>query len=111
MLVAQQQCTCGHAVHRTVVLRVCSLYQGTVKMVNAQQQCSCHFVGPVRLGQHPDTKEDIVLRQGRYGPYLQLGTKDSPSAVHQVVPKGTRRLANKKAVTKPKHTARTAALK
>ncbi len=80
-------------------------------MLVAQQQCSCQFVGPVRLGQHPDTKEDIVLRQGRYGPYLQLGTKDSPSAVHQVVPKGTRRLANKKAVAKPKRTARTAALK
>ena len=79
-------------------------------MVNAQQQCSCQFVGPVRLGQHPDTNEDIVLRQGRYGPYLQLGTKDSPSAVQQVV-KGIRRLANKRAVTKPKRTARTAALK
>ncbi len=54
-------------------------------MVNAQQQCGVKLAGPVRLGQHPDTNEDIVLRQGRYGPYLQLGTKDSPSAGDQEV--------------------------
>ncbi|KAL0040585.1 hypothetical protein WJX77_011670 [Trebouxia sp. C0004] len=66
--------------------------------------------GPVSLGRHPDTNEDIFVRQGRYGPYLQLGTMDSPSAVRQVA-KGIRRSANKKAVTKLQRTARTGALK
>ena len=103
--------TCGHAVYRIVMFRVCRLYRIRVQ---SNGQCTtamrCRFAGPVRLGQHPDTNEDIVVRQGRYGPYLQLGTKDSPSAVQQV-PKGTRRPANNRAATNPKRTARTSALK
>lgn len=66
--------------------------------------------GPVSLGQHPDTGEDIVLRQGRFGPYLQLGTDDSPSAVRKPQ-KGTRRVTAKKTAAKAKLTAKTAALK
>ena len=66
--------------------------------------------GPVTLGQHPVTGEDIVLRQGRYGAYLQLGTDDSPSAVRRPQ-KGSRRVAAKKTAAKPKLTAKTATLK
>ena len=32
--------------------------------------------GPVVLGKHPDTGEDITVRKGPYGPYIQLGEQD-----------------------------------
>ena len=58
----------------------------------------------VELASSSDALEDIVLRQGCFGPYLQLGTRDSLNAVQQVL-KGTRRSANKRAAAKPKCTA------
>lgn len=32
--------------------------------------------GPKVLGQHPDTGEDVSIRKGPYGPYIQLGEQD-----------------------------------
>ncbi|MEM1102911.1 MAG: type I DNA topoisomerase, partial [Pseudomonadota bacterium] len=35
--------------------------------------------GPKVLGQHPDTGEDVSLRSGRFGPYVQLGEAEKGS--------------------------------
>ena len=32
--------------------------------------------GPVVLGKHPDNGEDVTIRKGPYGPYIQLGEQD-----------------------------------
>ena len=37
--------------------------------------------GPMLLGMHPHTGEKVMLFQGRFGPYLQLGDKESASAI------------------------------
>jgi DNA topoisomerase-1 len=42
--------------------------------------------GDTVLGQHPDTNEIITLRQGPYGPYVQLGDGEKPKRVS--LPKG-----------------------
>ncbi|CAM9633486.1 unnamed protein product [Scytosiphon promiscuus] len=34
------------------------------------------------LGQHPDTGEDIRIRMGRYGPYLECGDKQASAFAH-----------------------------
>ena len=40
--------------------------------------------GPVSLGWHPETHEKVLLCQGRFGPYLQLGDNNTASAVRKV---------------------------
>lgn len=50
--------------------------------------------GPVLIGHHPETEEQILLRTGRFGPFLQVGTDKTASAV-QVVPRVTKRKASK----------------
>ncbi len=42
---------------------------------------------PVELGAFPDTGEMITLRNGRFGPYVQLGEGDKPKRAS--IPKGT----------------------
>jgi len=42
---------------------------------------------PVELGQFPSTGEMITLRNGRFGPYVQLGEGDKPKRAS--IPKGT----------------------
>jgi DNA topoisomerase I len=42
---------------------------------------------PKALGLFPDTGEEISLRTGRFGPYVQLGTGDKPK--RSSIPKGT----------------------
>jgi DNA topoisomerase-1 len=41
--------------------------------------------GPTILGQHPDTGEDISLRSGRFGPYVQIG--EGKEATRASIPK------------------------
>jgi topoisomerase IA-like protein len=82
------------------------LYEGAAQVLNQAE--SIRRACEVELASIPNALEDIVLRQGCFGPYLQLGTKNSPSAVQQV-PKGTRRSANK--TIKPTRTVTMAALK
>ncbi|KAL3144457.1 hypothetical protein ABBQ32_004201 [Trebouxia sp. C0010 RCD-2024] len=67
--------------------------------------------GPVLLGQHPRTMEDILLRVGPYGPYLQVGTPQSASAV-EVPPKAGKLARGKKpkSNSKPKTRARMVAV-
>ena len=42
--------------------------------------------GEVPIGIHPTTKEDIYVREGRFGTYIQLGTSDKPK--RSSLPKG-----------------------
>lgn len=44
--------------------------------------------GPVRLlGTHPDTNAEIFVRQGPYGPYIQMGLENDPSMRRVPLPK------------------------
>lgn len=44
--------------------------------------------GPVRLlGTHPDTHAEIFVRQGPYGPYIQMGLENDPSMRRVPLPK------------------------
>ena len=43
--------------------------------------------GPKVLGQDPQTGLDVTVRDGRYGPYVQLGEGEKPK--RQTLPKGT----------------------
>lgn len=47
--------------------------------------------GPVSIGTHPETGEEIFCLTGRYGPYVQLGelTDDNPKPKRASVPRGT----------------------
>jgi DNA topoisomerase-1 len=47
--------------------------------------------GPVSIGTHPETGEQIFCLTGRYGPYVQLGelTDDNPKPKRASVPRGT----------------------
>jgi DNA topoisomerase-1 len=56
----------------------------TELMENAKQ-------GPVSIGTHPETGEQIFCLTGRYGPYVQLGelTDDNPKPKRASVPRGT----------------------
>jgi len=47
--------------------------------------------GPVSIGVHPETGEQIFCLTGRYGPYVQLGelTDDNPKPKRASVPRGT----------------------
>jgi DNA topoisomerase-1 len=47
--------------------------------------------GPVSIGKHPETGEEIFCLTGRYGPYVQLGelTDDNPKPKRASVPRGT----------------------
>ena len=38
------------------------------------------------LGQHPETGEDVIVKAGRFGPYVQLGNGDAPRRTS--IPKG-----------------------
>ena len=38
------------------------------------------------LGQHPETGEDVIVKAGRFGPYVQLGEEDKPRRTS--IPKG-----------------------
>ena len=42
--------------------------------------------GVKSLGRHPETDEEVTLRDGRFGPYLQLGEGEKPKRVS--IPKG-----------------------
>jgi len=46
--------------------------------------------GPVPIGKHPKTKENIYCLVGRYGPYFQLGevTEENPKPKRASLPKG-----------------------
>lgn len=41
--------------------------------------------GPLSLGLHPITQEEVCLTKGRYGFYVQLGDSNSPSALRKEV--------------------------
>jgi DNA topoisomerase-1 len=47
--------------------------------------------GPLSIGTHPETGEEIFCLTGRYGPYVQLGelTDDNPKPKRASVPRGT----------------------
>ena len=51
--------------------------------------------GPKLLGQHPQTGEEVLLRTGRYGPFLQVGTDKTASAV-QAAPRASKLKASNK---------------
>jgi DNA topoisomerase-1 len=46
--------------------------------------------GPLSIGVHPETGEEIFCLTGRYGPYVQLGelTDDNPKPKRASVPRG-----------------------
>lgn len=69
--------------------------------------------GPVLLGHHPTTMEDILLRVGPYGPYLQVGTPQSASAVLAPPKVGNLARSKKKpkSNSKPKMRARMVAIR
>jgi len=48
--------------------------------------------GPRVLGQDPETGLDVTLRDGRFGPYVQLGDGDKPK--RQTLPKVFRRISS-----------------
>ena len=66
--------------------------------------------GPKLLGQHPQTGEEVLLRTGRFGPFLQVGTDKTASAV-QAVPRASKLKASKKKPAKSVAKARMVSLK
>ena len=65
--------------------------------------------GPKLLGHHPQTGEEVVLRTGRFGPFLQVGTDKTASAV-QAVPPASKKKASKKKSAKSVTKARMVSL-
>ena len=66
--------------------------------------------GPKLLGHHPQTGEEVLLRTGRYGFFLQVGTDKTASAV-QAMPRASKLKASKKKPAKSVAKARMVSLK
>lgn len=66
-------------------------------MVHDEENLSSLFAGPKLLGQHPQTGEEVLLRTGRYGPFLQVGTDKTASAVQAVSRAGKLKASKKPA--------------
>ena len=83
--------------------------EAPVLMPNGIQSSSLS-AGPKLLGHHPQTDEEVLLRTGRYGPFLQVGTDKTASAV-QAAPRASKLKASKKKPAKSVAKARMVSLK
>lgn len=54
--------------------------------VNGEDEAGVAADGPKVLGQDPETGQDVTLRSGRFGPYVQLGEEAKPKRAS--LPKG-----------------------
>jgi DNA topoisomerase-1 len=84
-----QQGTLSLRLSKTGPFLACSLYPECTYSQSLEDEGGSHSSDPMVIGQHPDTQEDIIVKKGPYGWYVQhqttrasLPPSFSPETIH-----------------------------